>query len=213
MPRWPLSVRYGIALIPEPAFTARVYRARQLICGQYAAWAAEMHMLHLPLAGYFQCTEDAVTSVSAGLERVARQVAAGEGVPLAHRGIATHPDVTGHIFLDFACTGATEGLDRLHHNVTGLLQQTRGVTADPRFTGENFRPHISLMQYASLSQSVFASAVEFARQVVRDLEVPDVTRAWQLVLVRFQSEAAGDDWDQGRWAADLSWESLASFPL
>ncbi len=28
-----MSVRYGIALIPEPGFTARVYRARQLICG------------------------------------------------------------------------------------------------------------------------------------------------------------------------------------
>ncbi len=69
------------------------------------------------------------------------------------------------------------------------------------------------MQHARLSQSVFDSAVEFSRQVVRDLEVPDVTRAWQLVLVRFQSEAAGDDWDQGRWAADLSWESLASYPL
>ncbi len=208
-----MSVRYGIALIPEPSFTARVYRARQLICGQYAGWAAEMHMLHLTLAGYFDCSEDAVTSVSGGLERVAQQAGAGEGVPLLHRGIATYPDVTGHIFLDFARPGATEGLDRLHRNVTDLLQQTSGVTADPRFTGENFQPRISLMQYASLSQSVFDSAVEFSRQVIRDLEVPEVTRAWQLVLARFQSEAAGDDWDQGRWAADLSWESIASYPL
>ncbi len=208
-----MSVRYGIALIPEPTFTARVYRARQLICGQYASWAAEMHMLHLTLADFFQCSEDAVTSVSTGLERVARQAVTAAGVPLANRGIATYPDVLGHIFLDFAGPGAAEGLDRLHRNVTDLLQQTRGVTADPRFAGENFRPHISLMQYARLSPSVFDSAVEFARQVVRDLEVPDVTRAWQLVLVRFQSEAAGDDWDQGRWAADLGWEAIASYPL
>ncbi len=208
-----MSVRYGIALIPEPAFTARVYRARQLICGQYASWAAEMHMLHLTLAGYFQCAEDSVSSVSAGLERVAGQTVAAGGVPLAHRGIATYPDVTGHIFLDFSSPAITEELDRLHHDVSGLLRQTRGVATDPRITGEDFRPHISLMQHARLNQSVYDTAVEFYRQVVRDLELQDVTRAWQLVLVRFQSEAAGDDWDQGRWAADLSWESLASYPL
>ena len=103
-----MSVRYGIALIPEPGFTARVYRARQLICGQYACWAAEMHMLRLPLIEYFQCPEDAVETISAGLGRVAREaqqkylgVPLAHGIPLVHRGASTYPGCPGDIFLDF----------------------------------------------------------------------------------------------------------------
>jgi len=42
-----MSIRYGIGLALEPAFTSRAYRARQLICGQYASWAAEMNMVYL----------------------------------------------------------------------------------------------------------------------------------------------------------------------
>jgi 2'-5' RNA ligase len=208
-----LSVRYNIALIPEPSFTARVYRARQLICGQYATWAAEMHMLHLTLAGFFQCPEDAVATVSDGLIRLAQEAVQAGGVPLAHKGVATYPEVIGNIFLDFSPSGVETGINRLHGNVIDLLQRTPGVTPEMRFTGPNYRPHISLMQYANLTQSVFDSAVDFAREMVRDLKVPDVTRAWQLVLTRFRSEAAGDDWDHGRWAADLSWQSMASYPL
>ena len=43
-----MSIRYGVSLLTDPDFTARLYRARQLICGQFACWAAEMHMVHLP---------------------------------------------------------------------------------------------------------------------------------------------------------------------
>ncbi len=106
-----MSVRHGIALIPEPGFTARVYRARQLICGQYACWAAEMHMLRLPLVEYFQCHEDAGESVSAALGELARE---GQwkypGIPLAHHGASTSPERPGDIFLDF--TVLEEGRDR-----------------------------------------------------------------------------------------------------
>ena len=77
----------------------------------------------------------------------------------------------------------------------------------------NYWPHITLMQYAKLPSAVMADALEFARGVVDDLSVPESTTAWRLLLVRFQSQAAGEDWSGGRWAADLSWEIVSSYPL
>ena len=68
-----MSIRFGILLIPSPSFTARAYRARQLICGQYGSWAAEMHMLHLTVAGFFQCSEAALAEVEAGLQAAAEK--------------------------------------------------------------------------------------------------------------------------------------------
>ena len=59
-----MTVRYGISLIPEPVFASRVYRLRQLVCGQYGAWAAEMEMLHMPLIPFFDSSEDAVLNLS-----------------------------------------------------------------------------------------------------------------------------------------------------
>jgi hypothetical protein len=69
------------------------------------------------------------------------------------------------------------------------------------------------MQFADLSDAVFASAGVFANAVLQDLNVPTSTRAWQLLLVRFESDAAGDDWQDGGWKADLRWRILHSYPL
>ena len=219
-----MTVRYGVALVPEPVFTARAYRTRQLVCGQYATWAAEMHLLHLTVADFFRCEEAAVEAVDRGLSNISGEVR--QNAPqflLRQRGVATFPGVSGNIFLDFstesppsvppASGGETGGVYALHRAVTELLQGTSGVTPDLRFTGENYWPHITLMQQASLPPSVFESAVEFAAAVAQDLSVPESTRAWQLILVRFESDAAGDDWDNGRWAADLRWQIVASYPL
>jgi len=49
--------------------------------------------------------------------------------------------------------------------------------------------------------------------VVRDLQIPSATSAWKLWFVQFESRAAGYDWSGGRWAADLRWTILDSFPL
>ena len=214
-----MSVRYGIALIPEPGFTARVYRARQLICGQYACWAAEMHMLRLPLIEYFQCPEDAVESISAGLKSIAQEVQRKYQVmPLTHHGASTSPERPGDIFLGF--TLPEEGGDRnlpwlysLRVDVLGQLGQVHGINTGNVPSSHEYRPHISLMQHSELPPTVFESAVVFADAVVRDLEIPNETRAWQLVLLRFESDAAGEDWNQGGWAADLRWNLLASYPI
>ncbi|MDA0734099.1 MAG: 2'-5' RNA ligase family protein [Chloroflexi bacterium] len=214
-----MSVRYGIELVPDPAYTARVYRARQLICGQYGAWAAEMHMLHLTLADYFQCTDQALSTLSTGLSGIAaayhHRVAR---FPLLSRGVFTFPDTTGNLHLDFRVSENPSDrhqreINALHNDVTELLEQTEGVLPDPRFSGENYRPHITLMQFADLTPVVFESARVFARAVLKDLQVPHNTRAWQVVLVRFESDAAGEDWHDGSWAADLRWQILNSYLL
>ena len=216
-------MRYGIELVPEPSFAARAYRARQLICGQYGSWAAEMLMVHLTVADFFQCPDSAVGAVATGLARIAAQShTVAPRFNLSHQGVATFPNMIGTIFLDFTHPNGYLGarspssgppIYTLHHNVIDLLQNTPGVVPGLRFAGSNYWPHLTLMLYANLAPTVFEDAVQFARAVVVDLLVPATTQAWRLMLVRFESNAAGDDWDNGRWAADLRWSLLSSHPL
>lgn len=217
-----MSVRYGILLVPEPSFTARVYRARQLICGQYGAWAAEMQMVHLPVSGFFQCTDRGLGALESGLDELAaRSRRDAPQFQLSHSGVASNPDHQGNIFLDFARdtsrdTSTESGpapLDILRDSVVSFLDRTPEVTHDPLADGPTFRPHLPLVQFARLPHGVFSDAVEFAQAAVAGLGVPDTTRAWRLLLLRFHSEAAGDDWSGGGWALDLRWEPLSSHRL
>ena len=219
-----MSVRYGISLIPEPRFTARVYRSRQLICGQYASWAAEMHMVHLPLLSYFQCPENRVESLDSALATVAADWLAYGGIPLAHSGVDYEYDTAGaagDIFLDFdaAKSAGETGKQAVHllmEGIVGKLVESESVPAlemSPELESENYPYRIALMQHANLPPAVFASAVAFAQAVVNDLEVPANTTAWQLALIRFESDAAGEDWSGGRWAADLRWQLVNSHSL
>ena len=209
-----MSTRYGVGLALEPGFTSRAYRTRQLICGQYASWAAEMNMVYLTVAPFFKCAKSAVPSLGAALSATAdlsRERAAQ--FPLSHNGIATWPNWPGHIFLDFATPAVSPALINLHASVAILLGERDGVEADAVSSAGEFQPHLPMMQYARLSDGVFADAVEFARAVTADLQIPSVTQAWRLLLLRFESDTAGDDWSGGSWAADLRWELLASYPL
>ncbi len=215
-----MSVRYGISLIPEPRFTARVYRSRQLICGQYASWAAEMHLVHLPLLSYFQCPETQVESLDSALATVAADWLAQGGIPLAHGGVDYEYDTAGaagDIFLDFAAGQSREDAIRpLMEAVVNKLVESGSVPAlemSPALDFGNYPYRIALMQHANLPPAVFASAVAFAQAVVNDLEVPAATTAWQLALIRFESDAAGEDWSGGRWAADLRWQLVNNHPL
>ena len=215
-----MSVRYGISLIPEPRFTARVYRARQLICGQHASWAAEMHMVHLPLLSYFQCPETEVESLDSALATVAADWQAHGVIPLAHGGVDAEYNTAGaagDIFLDFAAGQSGEDAIRpLMEAVVGKLVESKldpALETFPELGRENNPYRIALMQHANLPPAVFASAVAFAQAVVNDLEVPAATTAWQLAFIRFESDAAGDDWSGGRWAADLRWQLVNSHPF
>ena len=116
----------------------------------------------------------------------------------------------GHIYLDFALPASNSALANLQGSVADLLERTAEVATE---TGNENRPQLPLMLYARLPEAVFNDAAEFARAVVADIQVPSSTRAWRLLLLRFESDAAGDDWSGGRWAADLRWELLSSNAL
>ena len=220
-----MSIRYGISLLTDPDFTARVYRARQLLCGQYACWAAEMHMVHLPLSDYFALADagdgsDAASSetgLAAELEQLAtRYRRVSPRFPLFNRGIAaTRPDADagGSIRLDFSPEVVNESLYRLQSLVADLLERSPAVSGDRCGFGADFPPQIPLLSHANLSDSVFDGALEFAHAVADELKVSQITRAWRITLIRFASDAAGDDWSGGRWASDLSWQALASYRL
>ena len=125
-----MSTRYAVSLLTDPDFTARAYRARQLICGQYACWAAEMHMLHMPMSDYFPlATDDAgvvEAQLSGELERLAeRYRRVSPRFPLFNRGITTtrQTESDGNIWLDFSPEVVNESLYRLQSMVADLLER------------------------------------------------------------------------------------------
>ena len=293
-----MSTRYSVSLLPDPDFTARAYRARQLICGQYACWAAEMQMLHMPLSDYFPLNPTAAvgnaaagadynnattgsaaavhndatagnaaaglndatagsaaadyndvavsnvdyndaaagnagnaanaanadyndaaaaeTALAAELERLAdRCRRVSPRFPIFNRGLAVtrHAPHDGSIWLDFSPEAVNESLYRLQAMVADLLERSPAVAAPRLVFGPGFPPHIPLLVHAALPDSVFDGALEFARSVTDALKVSQITRAWRLAFTRCHSHAAGADWSNGRWASDLQWQPLASFPL
>ena len=215
-----MSIRYAVSLLTDPDFTARAYRARQLICGQYACWAAEMHMLHMPMSDYFPLdtgeSNDAEAQLARDLETLAeRYRRVSPRFPLFNRGITTTrpTDSDGNIWLDFSPEVVNESLYRLQSMVADALERNPAVGGVRRAFGPDFPPQIPLMSHADLPDSVFDGALDFARAVTDELKVSQITRAWRLALTRFESNAAGDDWSGGRWAADLQWRAIGSYSL
>ncbi len=220
-----MSIRYGISVIPQPSFTAGVHRARQTLCNQYGCWAAEMHPVHLPLIDYFPCPGEMVQSVDAGVERVAGE---SPRITLHGPGVAAESDA-GNIFLDFGegldptsqAGRDVNGLRKLRNAVIQTLERVYGLSRylEPHRErmSESYPLRIALMQHANLPPRVFESAVTFAQEVVGSVvdsrELEGGTRHWQLVLIRFESDAAGDDWNAGGWAADLRWQIVSSYPV
>ena len=211
-----MSVRYSISVIPEPRFTVRAYQARQLICGQYASWAAEMHPVHLPLVDYFALPEDKVAAVSAGL-----QTAVQDFVRYHRRALLPVWELTaaaGHLYLDFAAKETYQPpaqwpVNLLRQGIIDQLQPIDRLPPLPEIDPDNPHLRLPLMQYANLPEPVFAAAADFAQAVLRELLLPRYARLGQLTLLRFESAAAGDDWSNGRWAADLRFQVVDSYPL
>ena len=216
-----MSVRYGISAIPQPSFTAGIHRARQTLCNQYGTWAAEMHTVHLPLIDYFPCPDELVESVDAGLERVAKE---SPRITLHRPGVVAAPGHPGNIFLEFAGADPISTAGRpvdeprqLREAVFESLRQVDGLAPylEPhRDKGREDCPlRIGLMLHGNLPPRVFESAVTFAQEVVASLIVDQSVEIWQLVLIRFESDAAGEDWSAGGWAADLRWQIVSSYPF
>ncbi|MEE8465058.1 MAG: hypothetical protein V3S68_01180 [Dehalococcoidia bacterium] len=209
-----MSTRLGIELVMEPAFTARAYRARNIVCGQYASWAAEMHLMRMSVVGYFECADTAVDLLVHDAARLAEgSRKRSPGFPIDCLGVANGAESgnPGSVYLDFQQTGSDHPLAVLQREAVTLAGGLTGAVLLPE--GDGFHPKVNLMEYANLPPAVMADALEFAKGVTIDLGVPAIARAWRLVVLRYQSEAAGDDWSQGAWAPDLRWEYVSSYPV
>lgn len=193
-----MTIRYRFDLVLEPSFTARVYKTRQIVCGQYSAWAAEMQMLRMPLTPYFPCPDDRLPVLESQAAGIAHDTA-GKKCLLARSGIVADPAMNG-VVMEFTAPDALIDLQR------------RAMEAAPGSPAQDqpFQPGIVLLEYGSFPEAILPDAVEFAQGVASGLQVPDTAQPWRLLLTRYNSEAAGDDWSNGRWAADLSWQQLAS---
>lgn len=211
-----MSVRYGISLVLEPSFCAGLHRARQVICSQYGCWAAEMHSVHLPLTGYFPCPEAEVLPLAAALEKVADEFRSEYPDAFALRGAVVAAPEEGSIYVPFACPssslsepGERNPLQDEVAEVLGRLNLALG--SDPG--GELGPIRFALLQFSGLPDRVFQSAVRFATGVVNGLQLPERVGLSELVLFRYQSAAAGEDWEEGSWATDLSWQISSTHPL
>ncbi len=200
-----MSIRYGIDLVLQPSFTAKIYQTRQIVCGQYSSWAAEMQMLRMPLTPYFPCPDGRLSILVSQVEEIARDTVSQEPFLLSRAGIMADVEMNG-VVMAFDVSQP-------------LLELRRRVMEAARSHDESlnlrplFNPRIALLEYGSFPPAILPDAVEFAQGVATGLEVAETAPPWRLLLTRYSSDAAGDDWSNGRWAADLSWQQLHSHPL
>ncbi len=200
-----MSIRYGIDLVLEPAFTAKVYQTRQIVCGQYASWAAEMQPLRMPLTPYFPCPDDRLPILASQVEGIARDTGAEKPYMLRRSGF-TAVTSTRSVVLQFEAPEALFELQR--KSMASAQSHSVGLHAS-----QDFRPCVALLEYGTFPEEMAPDAAQFAGGVASGLDMTEMARPWRLQLTRYSSEAAGDDWSQGRWASDLSWQHLASHSL
>ena len=208
-----MSIRYGISVTLDPAYTAGLHRARQVICSQYGCWAAEMHSVHLPLTGYFACPEEEAPSLAAALERVAGEFrnehpaafVVREDPALRVEGEGSIYQAFADEFGDLSETRAVALLQAEVADVLSRLNLAVGAEASPlRF---------ALLQHSGLPGQVFESAARFAEGVVQGLHLPARVALAEIALFRYESAAAGEAWEEGAWAVDLSWKVIGVYPL
>ena len=200
-----MSIRYGIDLVLQPSFTAKVYQTRQIVCGQYSAWAAEMQMLRMALTPYFSCPGDRLPMLESQVESIARETTDEKPYMLRRKGILAVPD-TNSVVMEFE---APEPLLELQRKAFEAAQG-HSVGLSP---AAPFRPCIALLEYGAFPEEILPDAAQFAEGVASGLDMTEMALPWRLLLTRYSSEAAGDDWSNGRWAADLSWQQLHSHAL
>ena len=200
-----MSIRYGIDLVLQPSFTAKVYQTRQIVCGQYSSWAAEMQMLRMALTPYFPCPDDRLPILTSQVEEIAGGTASQQPFLLSRAGIVADAEMNG-VVLEFE---APQPLYDLRQTVMEAARShDSSLNPLPRF-----HPRIALLEYGGFPEAILSDAAEFAAGVASGLEMAETALPWRLLLTRYSSEAAGDDWSNGRWASDLSWQQLASRAL
>ena len=200
-----MSIRYGIDLVLQPSFTAKVYQTRQIVCGQYSSWAAEMQMLRMALTPYFPCPDDRLPILTAQVESIASETADKKPYMLRRSGIVTDTATNG-VFMEF------EAPAPLFELQCKALEAAQSHSAGLH-SSHPFRPAIALLEYGNFPEAILKDAALFAEGVASGLDMTEMALPWRLLLTRYSSDAAGDDWSNGRWAADLSWQQLYSHSL
>ena len=200
-----MSIRYGIDLVLQPSFTAKVYQTRQIVCGQYSSWAAEMQMLRMSLTPFFPCPDDRISLMASQVEVIAQETSTEKPYMLSKTGISADDAMNG-LVVEFQAP--TPLFDLQRRSLEAAKSHSDGL-----YQSEPFRPRIALLEYGVFSEMILPDAVEFAEGIASGLEMPQMALPWRLLLTRYSSDAAGDDWSSGRWAADLSWQQLYSHVL
>lgn len=200
-----MSIRYGIDLVLEPSFTAKVYQTRQIVCGQYASWAAEMQPLRMALTPYFPCPEERLNILTGQVEEIAQDTRDQKSYILRRTGVSVVADTTS-VVLEFDAPSTL--FDLQHKAMEAAQSHSAGL-----YSSNPFRPGIALLEYGAFPEAMLADAALFAEGVASGLNMTEMALPWRLHLTRYSSEAAGEDWSQGRWASDLSWQHLASHSL
>ena len=132
-----MSIRYGIDLVLQPSFTAKVYKTRQIVCGQYSAWAAEMQMLRMALTPYFPCPNDRLPVLTAQVESIASESRSQQPCLLTRAGIVADQAMNG-VVMEFEASTELLNLQRM---AQGAAQShSDGLLAEP------FSPRIALLE-------------------------------------------------------------------
>ena len=200
-----MSVRYGIDLVLQPSFTAKVYQTRQIVCGQYSSWAAEMQMLRMPLTPFFPCSDDRLPLLASEVESIARETESQKPYMLSRGDIVADSSTNG-VVMQFEASAPLQDLQQKSY----AAAQNNSAGLHP---SDSFSPRIALLEYGVFPPAILPDAVQFAAGVASGVEMSDMALPWRLLLTRYHSEAAGDDWSGGRWATDLSWQQLYSHTL
>ena len=200
-----MSIRYGIDLVLQPSFTAKVYQTRQIVCGQYSSWAAEMQMLRMALTPYFPCPDNRLSILASQVESIASETADQRPDMLRCAGIVADTTMNG-VVMEFEAPAQLFELQ-------GKAMEAAQSHSAGLFSAHPFRPAIALLEYGAFPEAILPDAAQFADGVASGLDMTEMALPWRLLLTRYSSDAAGDDWSNGRWAADLSWQQLYSHAL
>lgn len=200
-----MSIRYGIDLMLQPSFTAKVHQTRRIVCEQFSSRVAERQMVRVALTPYFPCPDRRVRALEEQVEEIARQTAETKPYML-RRSAMTAVASPGAVIMTFQ---APEPLAELQRRALEAAQDHF-----PRLElSRPFVPGIALLEYADLDETMLLDVTEFAEGVASGLDMTEMALPWRLLLTRYSSEAAGEDWSGGRWAADLSYRPLHSHRL
>ena len=113
---------------------------------------------------------------------------------------------SGSIFVEFSDAGNVLG--QLQAGISQIMGQRQ---LQPE--GDTAGLRVALMQHADLPPAVFRSAANFAAGLLDGSDLPQYAPVSELVLIRFESDAAGNHWRGGGWAADLRWQIINCYPL